>query len=104
MDGNEPLTLASVLKGYGEVPLYFQSYYKYAFTFEGTTADGLRIVAVIGGDSHSIYKWSVRHDEPWKLVDCVRESPYNDDLLWVYRGDDLVFEYPSRLRKRLEGG
>ena len=52
---------------YGEVPLYFQSYYKYSFTFEGKAPDGNTITGSSGGSGDDIYRHHVRRDTPETL-------------------------------------
>lgn len=48
---------------HGSVEMKFSSYYKYSFTYIGTTADGKKVVASVGGDSGDIYKMEVVADK-----------------------------------------
>lgn len=41
---------------YGSEVLQFTGYYKYTFNFEGTAADGSKILANLGGDREEIYR------------------------------------------------
>lgn len=65
----EPFSRDAILAKYGDVELFFTSYYKYSFGFEGVADDGLKIYMSIGGDSGDIYRFSVSRDEPKKLKD-----------------------------------
>ena len=49
---------------YGNVPLLFDGYYKYSFSFAGTAPDGAMIVVSLGGDASDIYKLDVGRDKP----------------------------------------
>lgn len=53
---------------YGEVPLFFQSYYKYSFTFEGRAPDGNKIHGGFGGESDDVYRTHVTRDAPETLA------------------------------------
>lgn len=44
---------------YGDTEMSFHSYFKYVFTYEGTTKDGLRVTAHYGGESSEIYRHGV---------------------------------------------
>lgn len=88
------LTEEEVIKKYGKVPLYFDSYYKYSFTFVGRVQeafkmltkeevikkfgrekDGTFIYACYGGQPEDIYRYNVKAKEPTYLVD----ENYNPD-------------------------
>ena len=53
------LTSTEVYSRFADVELYFDSYYKYVFTFKGTSADGYTVVADYGGGSSDIYRYEV---------------------------------------------
>lgn len=59
---------------YGEVKMKFSSYYKYTFTYKGTTSDGNTVYASIGGSADDIYKLSVSVDEEINLINLAPES------------------------------
>lgn len=65
-----PLTKDEVVAKYGDVPLYFHSYYKYTFHYSGTGDDGVRIMGHFGGEHDSVYRYSVDRDIPVALTDC----------------------------------
>lgn len=44
---------------YGEEAVTFSSYYKYSFTYEGTSKEGHRIVISYGGSADDIYRYDV---------------------------------------------
>jgi hypothetical protein len=43
---------------YGEVPLLFDSYYKFSFTFVGDAPDG----------AHDVYRYTVERDKPDYII------------------------------------
>ncbi len=47
------------IEKYGDVEVFFNSYYKYTFTYKGTLPDGKVITVGYGGDSSEIYRYSV---------------------------------------------
>lgn len=44
---------------YKDTKMTFKSYYKYVFTFTGTTYDNLDVIAYVGGDMYEIYRLDV---------------------------------------------
>lgn len=50
------------MEKYGDVPLRFESYYKYSFTFVGV-ADDVLIIAAVGGAGEDIYRYTVKRDD-----------------------------------------
>lgn len=82
----QALTREQVIEKYGNVRLKFSSYYKYSFTYVGTAEDGVTIACMVGGDSDSIYRYSVDADSTTSLVEdqwnwaCVNNGA---DSLWV---------------------
>ncbi len=52
---------------YKDVPLFFNSYYKYTFHFKGVEDDGAIICRAIGGESGDLYKYEVSSDKPETL-------------------------------------
>lgn len=53
------LTKEQFIEKYGDIEMYFQGYYKYSFTFKGTTPNGEVIYVSIGGSSDDIYRLEV---------------------------------------------
>jgi hypothetical protein len=56
------LTKEEALKLYGDVPLKFDHYYKYVFTFVGFAEDGAEVYINIGGTGEDIYRFEVDQD------------------------------------------
>jgi hypothetical protein len=54
---------------YGDVRVTFSSYYKYTFTFTGTTPEGKSLSVECGGDSDEIYQFEVSADDPARVKD-----------------------------------
>ena len=52
------------LDKYGDIEVTFSSYYKYSFTFKGTTDAGEELYVSIGGDSDEIYRMEIMADDP----------------------------------------
>jgi hypothetical protein len=61
------VTREEMMEKYGEVELTFSSYYKYSFTFTGTTPDGIKLMASFGGHAEEIYRREVAADTPETL-------------------------------------
>lgn len=57
------------LKLYGGLPLFFNSYYKYSFTFNAIAEDGNKVFVTTGGSSDDIYRYSVDAESPVFLKD-----------------------------------
>jgi hypothetical protein len=62
-------TLVEIKEKYGDVPLYFSSYYKYSFSFRGTAPDGTELYAFYGGDAGDIYRFEVDPDKKYYIKD-----------------------------------
>lgn len=75
---------------YSDVDLYFKSYYKYGFTFEGTAEDGTRIEAYRGGGADSVYRYEVKPDVPKKVGNKLELSW---DNVHAYDGNEEIFEF-----------
>lgn len=60
------ITLEKALEDYGEIKLYFSSYYKYEFTFS-SKGSGFIMMVTVGGDSSDIYRFSVDAYQPLGL-------------------------------------
>lgn len=58
------LTDKGVWERYAEVPLLFDSYYKYSFGFSGVAPNGDKVYKSVGGDSNDIYRYEVGRDAP----------------------------------------
>ena len=56
------MTTEEVNEKLKDVGLKFDSYYKYEFTFIGTTEDGYEIICTYGGTSDMIYRFGVSSD------------------------------------------
>jgi len=67
------ITSEEFLEKYGNVKVAFQSYYKYIFTFTGTTQEGYDISVSAGGSEESIYIFAVESDSHYQIRDL---SPY----------------------------
>jgi len=61
---SEKLTEEQAEELYGEVPLLFDSYYKFSFTFVGDAPDGAHIVLSYGCESDDVYRYTVERDKP----------------------------------------
>ncbi len=56
------MTKEQIYEKYGDVKLRFSSYCKYSFGFAGTTEEGERVYASIGGNSDEIYRLDLDAD------------------------------------------
>lgn len=56
--GNNNMTTEEVNEKFKNVKLKFTYYFKYTFSFQGTTEDGYEIQCDFGGDSDMIYRFS----------------------------------------------
>lgn len=79
------LTQEEAVEKYGKVPLKFNSYYKYSFSFVGTADDGAMIVANIGGDADDIYKEFIEADEVLFL-------PYGFRSVTISLNSQVIYE------------
>lgn len=82
----EPVSRETILAKYGDVELFFTSYYKYSFGFQGVADDGLQVYMCIGSSSGDIYRLSVSRDEPKKLKDM------RWDFARVSDGDRVIWD------------
>jgi hypothetical protein len=57
-----------IIEKYGNVVCAFASYYKYAFTFQGTAEDGAVVSLTVGGDSGGIYRFEVNAGDTMTLA------------------------------------
>jgi len=85
MSKQNKLTKEQVEELYGEVPLLFDSYYKYSFTYVGEADDGIEIVMSYGGQSDDVYRYTVGRDTPQFLIDGYTSLTVRD-------GDIVLFE------------
>jgi len=78
------MTKDEVLMKYGDVPLKFDRYYKYTFSFSGIASDGAVISLWYGGDHNDIYRFSVDKDTVMTLKEEYKEATvYKDGAgLW----------------------
>lgn len=53
------MTKAEFLTLYGDIEVAFESYYKYSFSFKGTTPEGYTILVSVGGSAEDIYRLEV---------------------------------------------
>ena len=53
------MTTEEVNEKFKDIKVKFTNYFKYTFTFTGTTKDGYEIQCDYGGDSDMIYRFSV---------------------------------------------
>ena len=60
----EKLTEDQAIKLYGKVPLLFENYYKYVFTYVGEAPDGATVLVAFGGEAGDAYGVSVSRDDP----------------------------------------
>lgn len=78
----------TVLELYGNVPLKFNYYYKFSFTYTGTALDGTIIMATVGGNADDIYRSTVNYDS---TITLNHDSHYTASL---HRdGEELWSEY-----------
>jgi hypothetical protein len=79
------LTKEQFIEKYGDIEMYFQEYYKYSFTFKGTTPNGEIIRVSIGGGSDDIYRLEVCDGNNGTLrsmdPDSGRVYDSNDDVV-----------------------
>lgn len=61
------MTKEEVLEKYGDVPLIFDHYYKFVFTFAALVAEGTVLRVSVGGGSDDIYKMMVDSNTSVKL-------------------------------------
>lgn len=54
----------------------FSSYYKYTFTFTGTTEQGEQVVAGFGGNADDIYRANINKDSKFVIEDDFEEIFY----------------------------
>ena len=84
------MTKADFEEKYGNFKLTFSKYYKYSFTYKGTTSDGVEIEAIFGGGSDDIYKTEVTNNGTEFVGNPI-------DYFWRYvhakKGKDIVFEW-----------
>jgi hypothetical protein len=85
------MTIQEAGRIYGRVPLLFSSYYKYSFSFLGTSEDGAIIHASFGGCAEDIYQFSVERETPMFLGE-------NPEEKWTYvrierAGEELINYY-----------
>jgi hypothetical protein len=59
---------------YGDTEMQFSSYYKYSFTYKGVAADGMEILARVGGSSDDIYRYEVLVTDRFPL--CMLDARY----------------------------
>jgi hypothetical protein len=58
------MTKEEFIEKYGEVTVFFSSYYKYTFSFAAYLDDEHRIVVEYGGDANDIYRFEVETAQP----------------------------------------
>ena len=86
------LTLEEFLVLYGDIKVKFNSYYKYSFTFKGTTVEGNNIFISVGGDHDSIYRFELSADREMGIMDLeptfgwVKDSDGNTIVELEYQG------------------
>ena len=70
---------------YGDVEVVFESYYKYMFTYTGTTADGKPISVSYGGCGDDVYRYEVEAGQKVKVRDvhATYGTVYEDEELNV---------------------
>jgi hypothetical protein len=73
---NTILTKEQFLEKYGDVRMYFTSYFKYTFSFEGKTPNGEILKASIGGNPDDIYRLEVCDGDNGTLQSL--------DFYWIY--------------------
>ena len=83
------LTLEEVHDKYGNVPTFFQSYYKYKFYFQGVAEDGAIIKICYGGDHTDIYRFDVGRD----TILTINQSCYT--ILRIDLEGNNVFTYDT---------
>jgi len=65
------MNLQEALVKYGDSKVRFTGYYKYSFTFKGTTPNGHNIEVWAGGNPDDIYRFDVGlGEEILKSLDC----------------------------------
>lgn len=87
------MTKEKFIEKYGDILVTFTDYYKYTFTFKGTTRDGKTIVVDVGTDSDSIYRFEVAAGVPKTIRDL---DPYSGQVVEStdpYRMGDSFYEY-----------
>ena len=82
------LTIEEVLEKYGNIELYFSSYYKYSFTYT-YKKDNLEIIGSYGGNSDDIYRYDVTPNKK-VLVKFYKESLQH---LTIVEDGKIVFNY-----------
>lgn len=63
------MTKQEFCKKYEKVDLYFKSYYKYKFLFEGRASDNKLITVIVGGASEDIYRLDVEANKSYNIYD-----------------------------------
>ena len=48
---------------YGNIPLKFNYYYKYAFHFNGIAEDGVKIIGIVTGTADNLYDFEFSNNE-----------------------------------------
>lgn len=80
------MTDTEVAELFSDVPLLFDSYYKYSFAFSGSK-DGYEIVTSFGGCSDDIYRYDVSRDDP-----VLFSGPYEWSFVSITKDGVKVFE------------
>lgn len=85
------MTRAEIIEQYGDIGLFFAHYYKYSFTYTGTTEDGVKIIAVRGGCGDDIYKDDVVAGKAYPLRDLYpdRITVKNSEGATIAEVDDM---------------
>lgn len=86
------MTKIEFIQHYKDIPVVFDNYYKYTFTFKGTLSNGDTITCSCGGVSDDIYRFEVISGkeilistlDPYK-GSIIRDGKELDDFYeWMY--------------------
>lgn len=89
----EEKTIKTIIEKYGKVPMRFECYYKYVFSFVGETED-IRILCNYGGNSDDIYRFSLDRDS--KLLENLIDPEDADVTIKDKKTDKVILEFYNR--------
>jgi hypothetical protein len=93
------MTKQEFCKKYENVELYFKSYYKYKFLFEGRAGrgkDNKLITIVVGGTSEDIYRLDVEAKTSYNIYDL---DPYEGQAAYTDRNVSDLEGFYERTEK-----
>lgn len=83
------MTKEEVFKKYGDVPLKFDHYYKYAFTFRGIAPDSALISMQIGGYYDEVYRFEFDKNTVFTLKEHYDQLAFGGSV--IVNGNNILW-------------